>query len=366
MSKPKIGITIGDINGVGPEVIIKTLSDNRILKYFTPVIYASSKVIAYHKNIVNDNFQFFSCQSINDIRNDRINVVNVWQGSVNITLGKVSEESGKVAKEVLEAGVQDLKENKIDILVTAPINKKAMEMAGFDHVGHTQYLAEKLEGSELMMMVNDDLRIGVVTDHIPLRRVHEKIKKGLIQKKIQLMEKSLKMDFGIEKPTIAVLGLNPHAGDDGRIGKEDSEIVRPAVLELKKQGKLVNGPFPADGFFGSGDYKKYDGIIAMYHDQGLIPFKLLSFGEGVNFTAGLSAIRTSPDHGTAMDIAGTNMADPGSFRKAIFAGLDIFKSRTAFFEDSENSLVKGKSNQPQKEYDESEDEVLERDEEPAE
>ena len=366
MSKPKLGISIGDINGVGPEVIIKTLSDERILKYFTPVIYASSKVIAYHKNIVNSNFQFYSCQSVNDVRHDRINVVNVWQGNINITLGKVSDESGKVAKEALEAGVQDLKDKKIDVLVTAPINKKAMEMAGFNHVGHTQYLDEKLDGSSLMMMVNDELRVGVVTDHIPLRRVHEKLNKGLIQKKIQLMEKSLKMDFGIEKPTIAVLGLNPHAGDDGRIGKEDNEMVRPAILELKKKGILVNGPFPADGFFGSGDYRKYDGILAMYHDQGLVPFKLLSFGEGVNFTAGLSAIRTSPDHGTAMDIAGTNAADPGSFRKAIFTGLDIFKTRTAFFADSENSLLKGKSNQPQKEYDETEDEVLERDEEVAE
>jgi len=365
MQKPKIGISVGDINGIGPEVIIKTLSDSRILKYCTPVIYASSKVIAYHKNIVNDGFQFYSCQNCNEIRHDRINVVNVWQQNINITLGKISEEGGKVATAALEAAVEDLKDKKIDILVTAPINKKAMEMGGFNHVGHTQFLAEKLDGSDLMMMVNDDLRVGVVTDHIPLRRVHEKLNKNLIQKKIQLMIRSLKMDFGLEKPTIAVLGLNPHAGDDGRIGKEDNEIVRPAVLELKKQGMLVNGPFPADGFFGSGDYKKYDGIIAMYHDQGLIPFKLLSFGEGVNFTAGLSGIRTSPDHGTAMDIAGQNSADPSSFRRAMFVGLDIFKSRNAFFDDSENSLLKGKKG-PTKEYDEKEDEILERDEEIAE
>ncbi len=360
MHKPKVGISIGDINGVGPEIIIKTLSDSRILKYFTPVIYASSKIIAYHKNIFNDSFQFYSCQSINDIKHDRVNVVNVWIENINITLGKVSEEGGKVAGAALEAAVEDLKDKKIDILVTAPINKKSMEMGGFKHVGHTQFLAEKLDGSDLMMMVNDELRVGLVTDHIPVRRIHEKINKNLIQKKIQLMIKSLKMDFGLEKPTIAVLGLNPHAGDDGRIGKEDTEIVRPAILELKKKGLLVNGPFPADGFFGSSDYKKYDGIIAMYHDQGLVPFKLLSFGEGVNFTAGLSGVRTSPDHGTAMDIAGQNLANPDSFRRAIFTGLDIFKTRTAFFEDSENSLLKGKK-APAKEYDEKEDEILARD-----
>ena len=362
MKKLKIGISIGDINGVGPEVVIKTFSDPRVLKYCTPVIYASSKIIAYHKNIVNPDFQFYSAQDVSETKHDRINVINILSENVDINLGTITEQGGKVAIKSLQAAVKDLKDKKLDALVTAPIHKKSMQMAGFEHVGHTQYLAEQLSGKDLMMMVNDDLRVGLVTDHIPLKEVAKKISKDKIVEKIRIMEQTLKVDFGIERPTIAVLGLNPHASDDGLIGTKDIEIIRPAIVQLKKShGLLVTGPHPADGFFGSGDYRKYDGIIAMYHDQGLIPFKLLSFGEGVNFTAGLSAIRTSPDHGTAFDIAGKNEANPGSFRKALFAAMDISRQRAAFHDDSKNSLVQ--KNEQYQEYDETKDEVLEIEEE---
>lgn len=357
MQKLKIGISIGDINGIGPEVVIKTFSNEKLLKYCTPVIYSSSKVMAYHKNMVNPNFQFYSTNSVDNIRADRVNVVNVWDAPVEITLGKVTKEGGKFAFESLESAVKDLRDKKIDALVTAPIHKKSMELAGFKHVGHTMYLEEMLPGRSLMMLVSDELRVGLVTDHEPVKDVASKISKARIQGKLKIMEKTLRMDFGIERPLIAVLGLNPHAGDEGLIGKEDDTVVRPAVVELKKQGFMVNGPFPADGFFGSGDYRKYDGILAMYHDQGLVPFKLLSFGKGVNFTAGLGAIRTSPDHGTAFDIAGKGEGDPSSFRTALFAAIDIARSRHAFYTDSENSILK-KNKAKFKEYDEKEDEVL--------
>lgn len=362
MKKLKIGVSIGDINGIGPEVVIKTFSDKRLLNYCTPVIYAASKVIAYHKNIVNPDFQFYSADNVNLIKHDRVNVINVLLEKSEINLGAITAEAGNMAIKSLEAAVQDLKDKKIDALVTAPIHKKSMELAGFQHVGHTQYLAENLHGRDLMMMVTDDLRVGLVTDHIPLKEVASKLNKNLIIDKIKSMEQSLKVDFGIERPTIAVLGLNPHAGDDGLIGKEDNSVIRPAIVELKKSNNmLITGPHPADGFFGSGQYRKYDGILAMYHDQGLVPFKLLSFGAGVNFTAGLSGIRTSPDHGTAFNIAGKNEADPGSFRSAVYAAMDISRQRTAFYSDSKDSLVK--KNDQYQEYDETKDEVLEIEEE---
>lgn len=324
-----IGITIGDINGIGLEVILKALRHEDIFKQCTPIIYGSGKMVSYHKNILEEeSFDFNNCNDVSQIKEGRINIINLWKDSLNITLGKPTEVSGKVAFGSLEAAVKDLKEQKIDALVTAPISKQAMQMAGFPHVGHTEYLSKEDGMSDAMMiMVSREMKVGLVSGHIPLANVAGKITKQTIASRLAQFEKSLKQDFGYEKPTIAVMGLNPHAGDEGLIGKEDIEIIRPAVIEAKKAGSLVMGPFSADGFFGSAQYKKFDGILAMYHDQGLIPFKALSFGEGVNFTAGLSFVRTSPDHGTAFEIAGKNEADPRSILQAIFRAIDIVTER---------------------------------------
>lgn len=340
MDKIRLGISIGDINGIGLEVIIKALNHPQILNLCTPVIYGSSKVLSYHKNIVGlDDFQFSTTKGADRLKRGAINVVNCWQDDVSITLGKLSDSSGKYAKISLEQSVIDLKNGYIDALVTAPINKKAMQNADFQFPGHTEFLADAFEvENNLMFMVNDGLRVGLVTNHLPLREVPAAITKEAITKKLKLLYKSLKVDFGIDKPKIALLGLNPHASDDGVIGDEEENIIRPVVIEAKKKGLLVMGPFPADGFFGSSQYRKFDGILAMYHDQGLIPFKALSFGEGVNFTAGLPIVRTSPDHGTAYEIAGKNMANPSSFRHAIFLAIDVTKNRWRYKEMNANPL----------------------------
>ncbi len=342
MELPKIGISIGDINGIGPEVIIKTLSDKKLLDYCVPVIYGSSKIVSYHKNIVGTEFQFVPIRSAERITPERINVVNCWNEVVNITLGKATEEGGQYAFKALEMAVGELKAGFIDALVTAPISKEAMQMAGFPFPGHTEYITQAMSASDsLMMMVSESLRIGLATSHIPLRQVPEALTKDLLMKKIQIFHETMQIDFGYDRPTIAVLGLNPHAGENGMLGNEEEQIIRPAIIECKKKGILVNGPFPADGFFGAGQYHKYDGIIAMYHDQGLIPFKALSFDTGVNYTAGLAkGIRTSPDHGTAFDIAGKNEADPSSFRHALFLALDILRNRRQYFEMRANPLRK--------------------------
>ncbi len=342
MKKLKIGITIGDLNGIGLEVILKTLANKKIQDICVPVIYGSSKVVSYHKNIVDiEEFHFQSLRTAEHLKLDRINVVNCWQENVNITLGRVMEEGGKYAYISLDAAVNDLKSGHIDALVTAPINKKAMQLADFPYTGHTEYLTAQLEGDEsLMLLVNDTLRVGLVTNHLPLKEVPLAITKARVISKLRAMDESLKMDFGIDRPAIAVLPLNPHASDEGVMGEEEEQIIRPAVIECKKGGMMVMGPFPADGFFGAGQYAKFDGILAMYHDQGLIPFKTLSFGQGVNFTAGLSHIRTSPDHGTAFDLAGKNSADPTSFRSALFLAIDIARNRKNYFEMRENALVK--------------------------
>ncbi|MEM6378048.1 MAG: 4-hydroxythreonine-4-phosphate dehydrogenase PdxA [Bacteroidota bacterium] len=341
MEKLKIGISIGDINGVGLEVILKNLSNPNMAKMATFIIYGSSKVVSYHKNIVDVNLHYHQAQNIDRIHRDKVNVINCWSENVNITLGKATEDGGKYAVQSLEAATNDLRHGLIDALVTAPINKGAMQMANFPFPGHTEYITEKLDAKDsLMFMVHDDLKIALVTNHLPIGDVKRKINKGLIISKIRMLNDCLKMDFGLDRPTIAVLGLNPHAGDGGAIGKEDDEMVRPAIVELKKKGLMVMGPYPADGFFGSGQYKKFDAVLAMYHDQGLVPFKLLSFGEGVNFTAGLTGVRTSPDHGTAFDIAGQNMASEVSFRKAIFSAIDFVKNRKEHFENHANPLVR--------------------------
>lgn len=341
MEKLKIGITVGDINGIGLEVILKTLTHEKIFELCNIFIYGSSKVVSYHKNIVGTEFAFQITKGIERFSEDKMNVVNCWQENVNITLGKPSDLSGKYAIISLNAAVKDLKDNLIDGLVTAPINKYAMQMANFPFPGHTEYLTHELSTSgSLMLMVHDTLRVGVVTNHIPIRQVAQEVTKERILQKLNILDKSLKMDFGIERPTIAVLSLNPHAGDGGVIGKEDDEIVRPAIAEAKQNGILAIGPYPADGFFGSAMYKKFDAVLAMYHDQGLVPFKTLSFGGGINYTAGLSAVRTSPDHGTAYDIAGKNEADPSSFRRALFAAIDIARHRKEYLKMRENALVR--------------------------
>lgn len=342
MEKMRIGISVGDINGIGLEVILKTVSLKKITDICTPVIYGSTKIVSYHKNIVGiDDFKFQGLRDAHRLHTDKINIVNCWQDNVNITLGKVSELGGKYAMMSLERAVQDLQNGLIDAIVTAPINKHSMDLANFNYPGHTEYFMDKFEAkNNLMFMITEDLKVGLVTNHEPITKLGELITKGRILKKLRLMNETLKMDFGIERPNIAVLGLNPHAGDGGVIGKEEETIIRPAIIEAKKKGIMVFGPFPADSFFGSSNYKKFDAILAMYHDQGLIPFKALSFGDGVNYTAGLPIVRTSPDHGTGFDIVGQNKANPSSFRHAIYAAVDIARNRQRYLEMHENPIVK--------------------------
>ncbi|MCB0522786.1 MAG: 4-hydroxythreonine-4-phosphate dehydrogenase PdxA [Saprospiraceae bacterium] len=333
-NRPVIGITVGDINGIGLEVILKALSHKRMLDICIPVIYGSSKVVSYHKNIVAlDEISFYGQRNAERLHYDKINVVNCWQENVNITLGKPTDQGGKYAHISLENAVRDLKTGLIDALVTAPIHKKSMQLAGFTHVGHTEYLTQELNATNsLMLLASDRLRVALVTSHIPLHEVATSITKEHIIEKLRIFDDALRMDFGLERPNIAVLGLNPHAGEEGMLGHEEEKIIRPAVVECKKRGMMVFGPYAADGFFGSGQFNKFDGILAMYHDQGLIPFKALTFGSGVNFTAGLSAIRTSPDHGTAFDLAGKNEADPSSFLHAIFMAIDLHRNRKEYQE----------------------------------
>ncbi len=343
MSKVRVGITSGDINGIGIEVIIKTLADERMLDHCEPIIYASTKVLAYHKNIVNPrSFDFRGITDASRPHSGKINIVNVWEEDINITLGEENESSGRFAYTSLDRAAQDLKAGHLDVLVTAPINKKVMQLAGFPYPGHTEYLTAQWEADEnLMLMVQGDLRIAVATNHIPVSDIPSVLTKQLVYKKTKLLLDSLKKDFSLEKPRIALLGVNPHAGDQGAIGEEEEYLIRPVIAEFAKKGVLISGPHSADGFFGSGDYTKVDGILAMYHDQGLIPFKTLSFGQGVNYTAGLPIVRTSPDHGTAFGIAGQNVAEPRSFRNALFLALDIFRNRAAYQESHENALTRG-------------------------
>jgi 4-hydroxythreonine-4-phosphate dehydrogenase len=339
-NRPIIGITVGDINGIGLEVILKALSHKRMLDICIPVIYGSSKVVSYHKNIVAlDEVTFYGQRNAERLHYDKINVVNCWPENVNITLGKPTDMGGKYAQMSLENAVKDLKLGLIDALVTAPIHKKSMQLAGFTHVGHTEYLTKELDANNsLMLLASDRLRVGLVTAHIPLRDVAKAITKDRIIDKLRIFDETLRMDFGLEKPTIAVLGLNPHAGEEGMLGDEEEKVIRPAVIECKKRGTMAFGPFPADGFFGSGQFNKFDGVLAMYHDQGLIPFKALTFGTGVNYTAGLSAIRTSPDHGTAFDLAGKNEADPSSFLHAIFMAIDLHRNRKEYLDLKRNAV----------------------------
>jgi 4-phospho-D-threonate 3-dehydrogenase / 4-phospho-D-erythronate 3-dehydrogenase len=337
----KIGITIGDINGVGPEVILKTLSSPKLLEYFTPVVYGSSKILSYYKNTIKDlNVQFNNINDPNKAQANKINVINCWDDNVTINMGKVNEDGGKYAKIALDAAVSDIKKKAIDGIVTAPINKAAMKMAGFKYPGHTEYFEAEFGKAGLMLMLSDTLRIGLVTNHIPISEVATSVTKEQIMSKLKVFNEALKVDFGIDRPQIAVLGLNPHAGDQGAIGDHEEKIIKPAIIESKKHGIFAAGPYPADGFFGSSNYKKFDGILAMYHDQGLVALKSLSFGEGVNYTAGLSMIRTSPDHGTAYDIVGQDLAESSSFRTALYQCMDLIKNRFDYKDARANQLTK--------------------------
>ena len=329
MKSARIGISVGDVNGIGLEVVLKTLSHSGILKQCVPIIYGSGKVVSYHKNLCRlEDFSYSTLRDHSDLQEGKVYVVNCWEEEVNVTLGQPTADGGLYAQKALDRATEDLKNNKIDALVTAPINKEAMKLSGWNYPGHTEYLTDKFDTKQsLMCLVNEDLRVATVTNHIPVGKITEHLNSKLIEDKIRIFNSALKKNFGIEKPVIAVLGLNPHAGDGGTIGSEEEETLKPLLHSLKDKGLLVHGPYAADGFFGSPTYKKFDGILAMYHDQGLIPFKVLSFGDGVNFTAGLPVIRTSPDHGTGYDIVGKNQASPDSFRKALYAAIDMVKQR---------------------------------------
>lgn len=336
----RIGISIGDINGIGPEVIIKAFSDPRILLDCTPVIYGSTKTLSYHKKLIeNNDFAYQSCKTADEALNRKVNVVNVWDEDINFEIGKATEVGGQFAFKSLEAATQDLASGKIDVLVTAPISKEAMAKSGFQFPGHTEYLANMAgEDDALMLMVSGELRVALVTSHIALKDVSSTLTKEKIYQKIVAFEKSLKKDFGIIRPKIAVFGVNPHAGENGKMGTEELEQIIPAINQAKSENILAFGPFPADGFFGSNARMNYDGVLAMYHDQGLTAFKALAFEDGVNFTAGLPIVRTSPDHGTAYDIAGQNKASAQSFLSAIYLAMDIHANNQRIKEIYANPL----------------------------
>jgi 4-hydroxythreonine-4-phosphate dehydrogenase len=338
----KIGISIGDINGIGMEIIMKTFADNRILENITPIVYGSGKIASYYKKALNFNeFNFHVVNHIEDIKPQKANLLNIWSDEVIINMGQATENSAKYAFRSLEAAVKDLAGGKTDALVTAPINKKLLQSDRFKFPGHTEYLANLSNVDEaLMMMVSDNLRVGLVTAHIPLSQVSSTLTKEKILNKIKMMHSSLQRDFGIAKPKIAVLGLNPHAGEEGLLGKEEKNIIEPAITQAFNAGIVAIGPYPADGLFGSGNFKNFDGILAMYHDQGLTPFKTLAFDNGVNYTAGLPIVRTSPDHGTGYDIAGKGIANESSFRNAVFLARDIYLQRKWHKQISANPLQK--------------------------
>jgi len=336
--KVKIGISIGDVNGIGLEVILKTLVEPAILDYCTPIVYGHTKVTSYHRKALGmGDFSFNVIAHPDNANPKRANLINCWEEDVKIELGLSTETGGKYALLSLEKATEDLVKGDIDALITAPINKHNIQSETFHFPGHTEYLQEKSGSNDvLMFLISEDLRVGVVTGHLPVNQIAASITREKITKKLILMNESLKKDFWIEKPKIAVLGLNPHAGDNGLLGHEEKEIIMPAIQDAFDKGVICFGPYPADGFFGNSTYKKFDAVLAMYHDQGLIPFKTLAFSTGVNFTAGLKVVRTSPDHGTGYDIAGKNLADPTSFREALFAAVHIFKSRK-----EQNELLRG-------------------------
>jgi 4-hydroxythreonine-4-phosphate dehydrogenase len=326
---PIIGITLGDFNGIGPEVIIKTLQDNRILKYCKIVLYASNGILSKYRQLLKaDDFQWNTCQSFEQLHPKKVNLINCWAEDYSLSLGKSTPEAGICAYLALDKAANDLKDGLIHAIVTGPINKANMPFELFPFPGQTEFFEQRFSTSgSLMLLVNNNLRVGVATGHIPIGKVVSDLSPKILSFKLSVLHYSLIHDFGIQKPKIAVLGLNPHAGEDGKLGTEEKNLIEPLIKDLKNKGQLVFGPYPADGFFGSRMQNNYDGILAMYHDQGLIPFKALAFDSGVNYTAGLNAIRTSPDHGTAYNIAGKNQASPDSFRSALFLACDLVKQR---------------------------------------
>lgn len=335
----RVGISIGDMNGIGLEVILKTFEDHQILELCTPIIFASNKLVSFQRKHFNTMTNFQGIESVTAALEGKLNVVNCWKETPTVNFGEETEEGGNFAFLSLQAAVEALKAGDIDVLVTAPINKNNIQSNDFHFPGHTDYLAKELEGNSLMFLVSEELKVGLMTDHVPLKEVSSLITEELIMEKARLMNESLVKDFRLQRPKIAVLGINPHCGDKGVIGKEDDEVLRPALKKLYFEDNiLVFGPFAADSFFGSQTYRNYDAVLAPYHDQGLIAFKTLAFGSGVNYTAGLNKVRTSPDHGTAYEIAGKGIADPESFRHAIFMAIDVFRNREEYAELTKNPL----------------------------
>ncbi|MCB0479926.1 MAG: 4-hydroxythreonine-4-phosphate dehydrogenase PdxA [Flavobacteriales bacterium] len=339
-TKLRVGISVGDINGIGLEVIIKTFMDNRMFDYCTPIIYGSKQVCGdYRKNLGIQDFSFNYIPDASNANPKKANVVEVWKEEVELNIGKSTAQGGIYALKSLEAATRDLASSKLDVLVTAPINKKNIQSEGFNFPGHTEYLADYANvDNPLMIMTYEDLRVATITGHIPLKSVAQTLSMELIIDKIEVFHKSLKTDFLIERPLIALLGLNPHSGDEGTIGTEEQDVIIPAIKKVSEKGIMAFGPYPADGFFASSSFQKFDGILSMYHDQGLTPFKTLTFDQGVNYTAGLPIVRTSPDHGTAYDIAGKGVASESSFRNAIFEAIRIFQNRKDEKKLLENAL----------------------------
>lgn len=340
--KPVIGISCGDLNGIGLELIIKVFSDTRVLEQCTPVIFASNKAINFYRKAIPEvNFNYQSTKELNRLNAKQVNVCNCWEEEVTISPGQLNETGGKYAVKSLEAAVQALKQKQVDGIVTAPIHKKNIQSDSFHFTGHTPYLKSAFGANDvLMLLYANNFRVGLVTEHVPVAEISKHITREVIVSKLILLQQSLQKDFGIDKPRIAVLGLNPHAGDEGLIGNEEETIIKPAIKDAKQKDILAFGPYSADAFFARHQYEKFDAVLAMYHDQGLIPFKSLAISEGVNFTAGLSIVRTSPDHGVAFDIAGKNKADHSSFLAAVFACIDIIRNRSEYAENNKNPLRK--------------------------
>jgi len=348
--KIRVGITHGDINGIGYEIIIKTLLDNRIIELCTPIVYGSSKVAAYHRKALNiDNFSFNVINFPDEANPKRANIINcIDEANTKVELGKPTSVSGIASLRAIERAISDLKAEKIDVLVTAPINKHNIQSKDFNFPGHTEYLASRFNAqSFLMLMVSEIMKVGIVTGHIPVSQVSEQITTESVLTKIRLLNKALIEDFAVRRPVIAVLGLNPHAGDDGIIGTEDAEIITPAIQKAKEENIMVIGPFPADGFFGSGSFSKFDAVLAMFHDQGLAPFKAISFEDGINYTCGLPIIRTSPAHGTAYEITGKNEASTSSFRQSIYVAIDAFNNRKNYVQLTANQLQAQEAKKPE-------------------
>jgi 4-hydroxythreonine-4-phosphate dehydrogenase len=343
MAKIKVGITHGDPNGIGYEVILKTFSDPTMLELCTPIIYGSPKVASYHRKTLDLQVNFSAISQVAEAHDETINVLHCTADEVKIDLGQPTAEAGEAALAALEKAMKDWREGLIDVLVTAPINKHTIQSEKFHFPGHTEYIQKSVgkDGQQaLMILMNEKIRVALATTHLPLRDVASAITEDTIMSKLQILHHSLRRDFSIDNPRIAVLALNPHAGDNGLLGSEEQDILKPAIDSAVEKGMHVYGPFPADGFFGARTYEYYDAVLAMYHDQGLAPFKLLAMEDGVNYTAGLDIVRTSPDHGTAYDIAGKSVADEASFRHAIYSAIDIFRARKAWDEAHQNPLEK--------------------------